>query len=93
MVGLSVLALDGVDNRLLLLNSTGGVLSPLASRRNGSPSGSEDGCNVIRRGRSTQCRGESGRLAVYGRANGAMGKNQGQHQGIVGAEHGCLGRG
>ena len=49
-VGLDVLALDSVNNRLLLLKSTGGVLGPLASRRNGGPGGSEDGYNVIRRG-------------------------------------------
>jgi hypothetical protein len=92
-VGLGVLALDGVDNRLFLLKGTGGVLGLLASRRNGSTGGSEDGCSVIRRGRSTQCRGDSGRLAVDGRANGATGKNQGQEQGVVVAEHGGLGRG
>jgi hypothetical protein len=92
-VGLGVLALDGVDNRLFLLKGTSGVMGPLASRRNGSTGGSEDGCSVIRRGRSTQCRGDRGRLAVDRRANGATGKNQGQQQGGVVAEHGDLGRG
>jgi hypothetical protein len=43
-VGLDVLALDGVNNRLILLKGTGRVLGPLASRRNGCPGGS-----VIRR--------------------------------------------
>jgi hypothetical protein len=33
-VGLSILTLDDVDNHLLLLKSTGGVLGPLASSRN-----------------------------------------------------------
>jgi hypothetical protein len=91
-VGLGVLALDGVDNRLFLLKGTSGVLGPLASRRNSSTGCSEDGCSVIRRGRSTHCRGDSGRLAVDRRANGATGKNQGQQQGVVVAEHGGLGR-
>jgi hypothetical protein len=93
MVGLGVLALDGVDNRLFLLKGTSGILGPLASRRNGRTGGSEDGGSVIRRGRSTQCRGDSGRLAVDRRANGATGKNQGQQQGIVMTEHGGLGCG
>jgi hypothetical protein len=62
VVGLDVLALDSVNNRLLLLKSTGGVLGPLASRSNGCPSGGEDGCSVIRR--STQGWGDGGRLAV-----------------------------
>jgi hypothetical protein len=48
-VGLGVLALDGVDNRLLLLKSTGGVLGPLASCRNGCPGGGEKGSIVTRR--------------------------------------------
>jgi hypothetical protein len=48
-VGLSVLALNGIDNHLLLLKSTGGVLGPLASSRNGRPGGSENGSNVVRR--------------------------------------------
>jgi hypothetical protein len=48
-VGLGVLAPDGVNNRLLLLKSTGGVLGPLASRRNGVPGGGEYACSVIRR--------------------------------------------
>jgi hypothetical protein len=47
--GLSVVALNGVNNRLLLLKSTSGVLGPLASRRNGCPGGGEDGGSVIRR--------------------------------------------
>jgi hypothetical protein len=51
-VGLGVLALDGVNNRLLLLKSTGGILGTLASRRNGDPGGDEEGDDVIRR--STQ---------------------------------------
>jgi hypothetical protein len=42
-VGLGVLALDGVDNRLFLLKGTGGVVGPLASCRNGRTGGSEDG--------------------------------------------------
>ena len=48
-VGRDVLALDDVNNRLLLLKSTSSVLGPLASRCNGGPGGGEDGCNVIRR--------------------------------------------
>ena len=48
-VGLGVLALDGVNNRLLLLKSTGGVLGPLASHHNDDPGGGEDGCSVIQR--------------------------------------------
>jgi hypothetical protein len=47
VVGLGVLALNGVDNRLLLLESTGGVLGPLASRRNGRPGGGENGSSVF----------------------------------------------
>jgi hypothetical protein len=46
-VGLGVLALDGVNNRLLLIKGTSGVLGPLASHSNGCPGGSEDGCSVI----------------------------------------------
>jgi hypothetical protein len=49
VVGLGVLTLDGVDNRLLLLKSTGVVLGPLASSCNGCPGGGENGNNVIRR--------------------------------------------
>jgi hypothetical protein len=49
MVGLGVLALDGINNRLLLLKSTSSTLGPLASRHNGCPGGGEDGCSVIRR--------------------------------------------
>jgi hypothetical protein len=49
MVGLGVLALDGVNQRLLLLKSTGSVLGPLASRRNGNPDFGEDGSSIIRR--------------------------------------------
>jgi hypothetical protein len=41
--------LNGVDNRLLLLKSTGGVLGPLASRRNGGPGGDKEGGGIIRR--------------------------------------------
>jgi hypothetical protein len=48
-IGLGVLALDGVDNCLLLLKGTRGVLGPLASHCNGCPGGGEDGGNVIRR--------------------------------------------
>jgi hypothetical protein len=48
-IGLGVLALNGVDNRLLLLKSTCGVLGPLASSRNGCPGGSENGSSSIRR--------------------------------------------
>jgi hypothetical protein len=61
-VGLGVLALDGVNNRLLLLKSAGGVLGPLASRRNGGPGGDEEGCDVIRG--SAQGRCDGGGLAV-----------------------------
>jgi hypothetical protein len=49
VVGLDVLALDGVDNRLLMLKCTGDVLGTLASRRNGGPGGDEEGNSVIRR--------------------------------------------
>jgi hypothetical protein len=63
-VGLGVLALDGVNNRLLLLKSTGGVLGPLASHRNGGPGGGEDGGSVIRRGALGG--GDGGGLAVDG---------------------------
>jgi hypothetical protein len=48
-VGLDILALNGVDNRLLMLKCTSGVLGTLASRRNGGPGGDEEGNNVIRR--------------------------------------------
>jgi hypothetical protein len=48
-VGLGVLALDSVNNYLLLLKSTGDVLGLLASHRNGYPGGGENGCSVIRR--------------------------------------------
>jgi hypothetical protein len=64
-VGLGVLTLDGVNNRLLLLKSTGGVVGPLASRRNGGPSGS-----VIRRG--AQGGGDGGGLAVDGHRRRAV---------------------
>ena len=37
VVGLGILALDSVNNRMLLFKSTGGVLGPLASRRDGCP--------------------------------------------------------
>jgi hypothetical protein len=60
-VGLGVLTLDGVNNRLLLLKSTGSVLGPLASRRNDGPGGGEDGGSVIRRGAQG---GDGGGLAV-----------------------------
>jgi hypothetical protein len=63
-VGLGVLALDGVNNRLLLLKSTGGVLGPLASRRNGGPGGGEEGSSIIRRGALGG--GDGGGLAVDG---------------------------
>jgi hypothetical protein len=49
MVGLVVLALYGIDNRLLLLKSTGGVLGPLACRRNDGSGGDEEGGGIIRR--------------------------------------------
>jgi hypothetical protein len=62
VVGLGVLALNGVDNRLLLLKSTGGVLGPLASSRNGRPGGSENGSNIVRR--SAQGGGDGGQLTV-----------------------------
>jgi hypothetical protein len=68
-VGLGVLALNGVDNRLLLLKSTGGVLGPLASSRNSCPGGSEKSSSVIRR--SAQGGGDGGRLAVDSRRQGA----------------------
>jgi hypothetical protein len=51
-VGLGVLALYGVNNRLLLLKITGGVLGTLARRCNGGPGGDEEGGGVIQR--STQ---------------------------------------
>jgi hypothetical protein len=51
-VGLGVLALDGIDNSLLMLKCTGGVLGTLASHRNGGLGGDEEGSSVIRR--STQ---------------------------------------
>jgi hypothetical protein len=53
-VGLSVLALHGVNNRVLLLKSTGGVLGPLASHRNDCPGGDKDGGSVIRRSAGTR---------------------------------------
>jgi hypothetical protein len=53
--------LNGVDNRLLLLKSTGGVLGPLASNRNGRPSGSKNGSNVVRRSAQGD---DGGRLTV-----------------------------
>jgi hypothetical protein len=46
-VGLGVLTLDGVDNRLLLLKSMSGILGPLASNRNGCAGGGENGNSVI----------------------------------------------
>jgi hypothetical protein len=69
-VGLGVLALDGVNNRLLLLKSTGGVLGSLASRRNGCPGGGEDGGSVIRRG--AQGGGDGRGLAVDGHRRRAV---------------------
>jgi hypothetical protein len=103
-VGLGVLALDGINNRLLLLKSTGDILGPLASRHNGGLGGGEDGCSVIRRG--TQCRGEGGRLDVDDRlrchTEQATEKTRWQQRGVregdvrgrpsaVGAGHGRLG--
>jgi hypothetical protein len=67
-VGLGVLTLDGVDNRLLLLKSTGGVLGPLASSHNGCAGGGENGGSVIRR--SAQGGGDGRRLAVDSRRQG-----------------------
>jgi hypothetical protein len=67
-VGLGVLALNGVDNRLLLLKSTGGVLGPLASNRNGRPGGSENGSSVVRR---TAQGDDGGRLTVHSGRRGA----------------------
>jgi hypothetical protein len=61
-VGLGVLALNGVDNCLLLLKSMGGVLGPLASSRNSHPGGSENGSSVVRR--SAQGGDDGGRLTV-----------------------------
>jgi hypothetical protein len=77
-VGLGVLALDGVNNRLLLLKSTGGVLGPLASRRNGCPSGGEDGGNVIRQG--AQGGGDGGGLAVDGHRRRAVAHESPNHR-------------
>jgi hypothetical protein len=68
-VGLGVLALNGVDNRLLLLKSTGGVLCPLASSRNGRPGGGENGGSVVRR--SAQGGDDGGRLTVDSGRQGA----------------------
>jgi hypothetical protein len=68
-VGLGVLALNGVDNRLLLLKSTGGVLCPLASSRNGRPGGGENGDSVVRR--SAQGGDDGGRLTVDSGRQGA----------------------
>jgi hypothetical protein len=48
-IGLDVLALDGVDNRLLMLKCTSGVLGTLASCRNGGLCGDEEGDNIIQR--------------------------------------------
>jgi hypothetical protein len=67
-VGLGVLALNGVDNRLLLLKSTSGVLGPLASSRNGRPGGSENS-SVVRR--SAQVGDDGGRLTVDSGRQGA----------------------
>jgi hypothetical protein len=68
-VGLGVLALNGVDNRLLLLKSTGGVLGPLASSRNVRPGGSKNGNSVVRRG--AHGGGDGGRLTVNSGWQGA----------------------
>jgi hypothetical protein len=68
-VGLGVLALDGVDNCLLLLKGAGGVLGPLASSCNGRPGGSEKGSSVIRR--SAQGGGDGGQLTVDSGRQGA----------------------
>ena len=68
-VGLGVLALNGVDNCLLLLKSTGDVLGPLARSRNGCPGGSENGSSVIRR--SAQGGADGGRLIVDSGQEGA----------------------
>ena len=68
-VGLGVLALDGVNNRLLLLKSTGGVLGPLASSRNSRPGGGENGSSVFRR--SAQGGDDGGRLTVDSGRQGA----------------------
>jgi hypothetical protein len=68
-VGIAVLALNGVDNRLLLLKSTGGVLGPLASSRNGRPGGGENGSSIVRR--SAQGGDDGGRLTIDSGRQGA----------------------